>query len=106
MEEIFEMSTKEIERLRILQNILEKELTQKQAALLLDLTERQVRKLVKKFKIEGVKSLISKKRGKPSNRQKEATFKQQVLKLIKEKYEDFGPTLIQEKLRENHQIKL
>lgn len=106
MEEILSMSTKELERLRVLQKTLEKELTQKEAADLLNLSDRQVRKLIKKLKIEGAKALISKKRGKPSNRQKEKKFKSHVLNIIQEKYSDFGPTLIQEKLDENHLIKL
>jgi transposase len=106
MGEIIQMSIKELERLRVLQKTVERELTQKQASLLLNLTERQVRKLIRNFKKEGVKSLISKKRGKPSNRQKEERLKKEVLKIISEKYKDFGPTLIQEKLKENHQISI
>src|SRR5205807_1823883 len=67
---------------------------------------RQIRNLIYQEKNQGPKGLISKQRGKPSNRSYNTQFKKDVLNLIRQKYEDFGPTLISEKLLENHQIKL
>jgi hypothetical protein len=49
---------------------------------------------------------VSQRRGKPSNHQLKADVAQQALDLVKEKYEDFGPTLVHEKLTEVHQLQL
>jgi hypothetical protein len=50
------------------------------------------------------KAMVSKRGGKPSNNRLDAGFTQQALDLIKEKYEDFGPTLAHEKLIEMHNL--
>ncbi len=42
----------------------------------------------------------------PSNRRLTESLKLRVLKLIRENYSDFGPTLAAEKLRERHDIRL
>lgn len=55
---------------------------------------------------EGPKGLISKKRGKASNNQLSYKIRHQAIFLIKEKYYDYGPTLIKEKLEEKHHIKI
>lgn len=106
MEEILNMSIKELERYKILFQVQEKKLSQKKAAELLKISDRQVRNLLRIVEEQGPKALISKKRGKSSNRRANPSLKQEVLTLIQTKYENFGPTLICEKLQENHQIKL
>jgi hypothetical protein len=50
--------------------------------------------------------LASKRRGNPSNNKTPEDTKNQILKLIKSTYMDFGPTFLQEKLFENHNIHL
>ena len=106
MEELLEMSKKELDRYHILQKVKEKQLTQKQAAKFLNLGERQIRNLLVQLKREGAKSLISKRRDKPGNHRKPNKLKHSVLALISEQYEGFGPTLAKEKLEERHKIKL
>lgn len=106
MEEVVQMTQKELFRHHIFEKLVNKELTQKNAAEILRISDRQVRNILKSFKAKGVKGLISKKRGKSSNRQKEASFKREVLTLIRERYDDFGPTLAAEKLEELHSIKV
>lgn len=68
MEEILGMSNKEIERLKVLSEVIEGKITQNIASKKLKISERQVRRLIKGIKKEGNKAVISKKRGKPSNR--------------------------------------
>jgi hypothetical protein len=46
--------------------------------------------------------LISRKRGRPSNRALGAVFRETVLAIVRERYPDFGPTLAAEKLSELH----
>lgn len=104
MQEILVMSKKERDKYYILQQVLEKKLKQNKAAELLKLSDRQVRNLLSTFKKEGPKGLVSKKRGKLSNRAYDVTFKKQITALIREKYPDFGPTFAQEKLLEYHKL--
>ena len=99
-EEILEMSHKERERLVIIKNVINKKISQVNASKLLKITDRQVRNLVKAWKKEGDRGLISKKRGKTSNHQSCADKKNQILKIIREKLNGFGPTLAREKLKE------
>jgi hypothetical protein len=68
MEEILEISTKELERYRVLLEIKNKQITQLKGAELLNLSARQVRTLISQLKGKGPKGLLSKKRGKASNR--------------------------------------
>lgn len=106
MEELLEMSSKELERYRILCEIKDKRISQKKGAELLGLSTRQTRNLICELKKGGPKGLISKKRGKPSNRGYHLAFKQHALAIIQQHYEDFGPTLISEKLKERHELRI
>ncbi len=105
MEEILEMSSKKLERYRILLEINTKHISQVKCRLL-NLSTRQVRNLLYEHRRQGLKGLVSKQRGKSSNRSYNPQFKRKVLDLIKEHYEDFGLTLISEKLQEIHQCGL
>lgn len=87
---MYTMSEKELDRLKILQQVINKNLTQRQAAVLLGISDRQIRKLSKKLKLDGPKSLISKKRGRISNHKKPKAIKDKTLALLREHYEGFG----------------
>ena len=100
------MSNKELSRVEVLEKLSRREIKQKAGAKVLGLSVRQVKRLVKKYRLEGSKGLIHKARGRISNNKVNQEILDQAMKLIKEKYWDFGPTLANEKLFENHQIKL
>ena len=100
------MSNREITRLEVMQRLKEKRLKQKEAAGMLGLSVRQVKRLYRSYRKKGAQGLVSKRRGKPSNHRLDAGVAQQALDLIKEKYEDFGPTLAHEKLTEVHHLQL
>jgi transposase len=100
------MSNQEITRLEAMQRLKDKRLTQKEAARMLGISTRQVKRLWRAYRKKGAQGLISLRRGQPSNHQMEAGVAQQALDLIKEKYEDFGPTLAHEKLTEVHGLRL
>ncbi len=72
----------------------------------LSISRRQLMRLVKKFLVEGVSALISKKRGKASNRTYDLDFKVQVLQLIASKYIDFKPLLASQMLLERDNLKV
>jgi len=94
------MSTKELSRLEVIQRLEEKRMIQKEAAEVLGVSVRQVKRLVRAYRREGAKGLVSKRRGKPSNNRLSEETKQKALDLLKSKYVGFRPTLAHEKLVE------
>ncbi len=98
------MSDKELSRVEILRDLTAGRLTVSAASELMGLERRQVLRLSKAYQEQGATALISKKRGRASNRQTPTEIKAQALELIKARYADFGPTLAAEKLREVHGI--
>src|ERR1700694_2772632 len=100
------MSAREFDRLEVVRRILERSLTQRKAAELLGLCERQVRGLVIAFEERGPAGLASGKRGRPSNRQLPPELKAKAIWLVRERYADFGPKLAHEKLLELHQVQI
>ncbi len=98
------MSAKELDRLEILNRVLERRLTQAQAARQLGRSVRQIERLCRKLRIEGPRGLISQKRGRTSNRRLPSELRDRALELIQSRYRDFGPTLASEKLRECHGV--
>jgi transposase len=83
-----------------------KRMTQKEAAEILRLSTRQIKRIWRSYRRDGPAGLISKKRGKPSNNRLKPAVRKQAIDLIYKHYYDFGPTLTQEKLTERHDLKL
>ncbi len=106
MDELVTMSNNELTRLEVMQRLKDKRLRQKEAAEMLGISIRQVKRLWRAYRKEGAKGLVSVRRGKASNHRLDAGIAQQALDLIKERYEDFGPTLAHEKLVEVHGLQL
>ena len=104
--DIVTMSQKELKRLHIINKILDKRLKQIEAVKILGLCDRQIRRIVKRIRIEGDSGIIHKSRGKDSNRAFPEVIKEKVINIYKDKYHDFGPTLANEKLSEIDKIKL
>ena len=100
------MSVKELRRVHVIRQAMEKRLTQGQAGALVGLTARQVRRLIQRVRATGDTGLAPRGRGKPSNRRLAAGLKAKVLQLYARRYADFGPTLAAEKLAERHGITL
>lgn len=104
--DIIKMSKKELNRLEMIHQVLDKRIKQKAAAELLNLCVRQVGRIVKRVRQQGDASIIHGNRGKESNRKFPEKFKEDVLKIVKKKYPDFGPTFAAEKLEEINNKKL
>ncbi|MGP8446435.1 ISNCY family transposase [Burkholderia vietnamiensis] len=100
------MTMREVDRLKVIEAVAECRLKPGQAAERLDLSVRQIERLVLRYRAAGVAGLVSGKRGRPSNHQLPAGKAQRALVLIRELYADFGPTLACEKLSECHGIQL
>lgn len=106
MEQYITMSQKEVKKYDIITKTINKELNSTKASKLLGLTPRQIRRLKAKVKKLGIKGLVHGNRGKVSNSKIPDEKKQEILKLIKKNYHDFGPTLVTEKLNEIHKIQI
>lgn len=106
MDELLPMSKRELTRLEVMQRIKDKRLTQKEAARMLSLSVRQIKRLYRAYKAQGARGLVSQRRGKPSNNRLEAETQQKAIDLIHEHYRDFGPTLAHEKLTEKHKLRI
>lgn len=104
--EIFQMSKKEVNQIGVFERLAKKEIKQREAGKMLDLSTRQIRKKFKEFRRLGAISLIHKLRGKPSNNHLDEGLVNNALEIVKEKYPDFGPTFASEKLWENHRLKI
>ncbi len=96
------MSHRELDRAALVRRVVERQLTQAQAATQLKLSVRQVKRLVRRYRAEGTSGLISRRRGSPSNNRIAAAIRDEFVALVKAHYADFGPTLAHEKLFEQH----
>jgi transposase len=96
----------ELKRLHVIEKVLEGIVKQVEAAEILSLSGRQIRRIVKRIRSEGSKGITHRSRGRPSNRRISHKIKERVIHLYRAKYKDFGPTLASEKLLERNGIRI
>ena len=95
---------RDLERLKAIQAVVDRELRPGRAAERLGLTVRQIERLVIRYRAEGPVGLISRHRHRTGNRALKSAVAEQILEILHEQYSDFGPTLATEKLRDRHNI--
>ena len=100
------ITMQELERAKIIEAYSKGELTAAVAALRLQISTRQVRRLQERFVRGGLGAMASSRRGKSSNNQLAVGMAQEALQIVREHYSDFGPTLACEMLQERHQLTL
>jgi len=98
------MSQKERDRIRVLEEIAAGRLKQWQAAEVLRLSTRQLRRIAKRYRADGDRGLVHGLRGRQSNRKIGGEVKKTALKHLRNEYRGFGPTLAAEKLLERQSI--
>ena len=81
--DIIMMNQKELKRLSIIHKVIDKELTQIGASGMLNLCDRQIRRIVNRIAQEGDKGIIHRSRGRPSNRKIPNKTKDKILNLCK-----------------------
>jgi transposase len=101
---ILTMSQRERDRLTILVQMHERRMTVAEAAEVLRLSERQVYRLLKRYRTEGDRGVIHRLRGRPSNRGYPRDLRKKVVSLYWQQYRDYGPTLFSEMLTHYHSI--
>jgi transposase len=92
------LSQRERERLQVLHEVQQKRLTQLAAAARLQVSDRQVRRMLFGLRQRGDRALVHGLRGRPSNRKLAARFEQKIVARLRQRYADFGPTLAAEHL--------
>jgi transposase len=100
--ELLAMSGRELTRLEVVQAVSERRMSQGEAARRLRLSVRQVKRLLRRYRREGPRGLISRRRGRPSNRRIPEAEMSHFIALVREHYADFGPTLAAEYLSDEH----
>ena len=100
------MSNRKLDRVQVLVRVSERRLTQREAARVLGVTERQLRRLWKAYRQHGAAGLVSGLRGRRSNRRLTEAAREAALGLVRARYSDFGPTFAHEKLTEVHGLKV
>jgi uncharacterized protein (UPF0248 family)/transposase len=98
------MSQKERDRMKVIDQVAQGKLRQRQAAALVGLSERQVRRIVQRYQLEGDVGLVHRSRGRASNRTIPGQVREEAVRRVRECYSDFGPTLAGETLAERDGI--
>lgn len=98
------MSREEARRLHIIHQALSKKISQTEAASLIDLSDRQIRRMIKRIRKEGDAGICHRSRGTTSNHRIPKRIKEKTLKLFREQYKDFNLVHATEKLYEVHGI--
>src|SRR6202048_4794222 len=92
------LSQRERARLRMLRGVQQKQITQIETASPLEISDRHIRRLLVGLRKLGDRAVIHGLRGKPSNRRLAAGWELKILRRVRQRYADFGPTLAAEHL--------
>src|SRR5208282_5238276 len=104
------MSSNELRRVEVFSRVQSERLPLRDAAEMLALSYRQIKRLWRRYRREGPTGLQHGNAGRTSHRAKPAVFREQVLCFVREKYggtasePPFGPTLAAEHLAEEDQL--
>lgn len=94
------MSRRELKRIKVVEEALKKRITQYKAGEVLGLSDRQIRRIIRRVRQEGDGGLAHRSRGRRSHNAMPRRIKARILKLCRERYRDFSPTFASEKLEE------
>ena len=95
------MSQRERDRLKVLHEVSEGHLKQRQGAEQLGMSERGFRKLLQRFRGKGDAAVVHGLRDRPSNRRLQKRIAAKAVKAVRQHYADFGPTLAAEYLQKD-----
>ncbi len=100
------MSEKELQQVEIFEKLVRREISQKDGAIILKLSRRQVIRKIKIFKEKGIEGLIHKNRGKANKKRWDPEKEEFAINLLKNEWHGFRPTYAAEKLFEFYGIKI
>ena len=102
MTNYLKMTQKELNINNIMDRLIKKEILVKEACIMINKSNRQTIRIKNKYIKEWSRWLIHKSRWKPSNNKKDESKYTELIKIIKDKYFDFWPTLSAEMLAKKH----
>jgi hypothetical protein len=102
--DIIVMSQKEVSRLYVIRQTLDKTITRGQAAKILRLKDRQIRRIAKSVRLSGDVGIRHKARAKRAHNRTADAVKDKAIALCRETYREFGPTHAGEKFLAHHKI--
>ena len=100
------MSERDVQRIGVLSEVLSGRRTVRSAAAVLEITERQARRLLDRLRDGGGGAIGHRLRGRPSNHRIGPGSQSYAIDLVGERYADFGPSPAAEKLAELHGLKV
>jgi transposase len=101
------MTQRDRDRLVVLKKAQKKLIKQSQAAKELDVSPRQVRRLLRRLREQGDAAVVHALRGRQSNRRVSEETRQKIVQVLsQQQYRDFGPTLAAEYLHKKHKVKI
>src|SRR5271170_6529487 len=105
--ERIEMSQEERDWLEWLKRARDKKMTQREAAERMGVSQRWVRKLLRRMKREGDRVVVHGLRGRSSNRRIASQVQNRAVDILRQPdWHDFGPTFASEQLAKRHGIEL
>ena len=93
------MSERDVQRIRVLSEVVGGQRTIGSAASVLGVSVRQAHRLLTRLRSQGGSALAHRARGRPPNNKIPASLRDHAVALVREKYPDFGPTLAAEMLQ-------
>src|SRR6266850_1787081 len=99
------VSWKDAQRLKILEEVRGGSRTQVSVGRALGITDRWIRKLLKRLKRRGVAGLVHGNRGRPSKRRIPESLRERIVQLYRDRYERFNLTHFREMLLERERVK-
>jgi len=100
------LSRKEVQRVRVLEQVVSGRVTLIDAVRLLGVSYRQAKRLKRRYVAEGVAGLAHRGRGRPPENSIDRSRREEVIRLYEEKYKDLNDTHFTEKLEEDEGISL
>lgn len=104
MVKVLVMSQRDDDSLALIKQLSDGRLSASDVAERLDLSRRQVFRLLHRYRASGDGGLIHRLKGRPSNHGYPKELRDQVIKLYWQQYRDYGPTLFTERLTEDFKI--
>ena len=95
---------REVDRVEVIREVLGRRLRQGEASERLGICVRQVKRLVRRYREEGARGLRSRRRGRRASNAIAPELRREILGVVRERYEDFAPTLAWEKLTEGARV--
>lgn len=80
----------DVNRLRILQDVIDRRITTRLAATRLEISDRHCRRLLGLYREHGPLSLVNRRHGQPGNRQLMSGLAERALRIIREGYAEIA----------------